>query len=125
MMSGVRVPLRPPFHCPAVDQTDNLRSHGKADRLPRILLASIYSLLMACPQIGRADGDTYFSLYSGDSTTQHSNLHILNGAKGTDVTFHGVAWNTDPLDPTIYYGIRLGMFDRRHPHWGVELNYTH
>lgn len=90
--------------------------------LPRLLLTI---LLVSLAAGARAQRDTYFSLFSGDSTTQHSSIHLVNAAKHTDIVFHGVTWETDPLDPAIYYGVRFGTFSVRHPHWGVELNFTH
>src|SRR5207249_5389508 len=32
---------------------------------------------------------------------------------------------SEASNPTPYYSLRFGAFGSRHPHWGLELNYTH
>src|SRR5207247_8469908 len=43
----------------------------------------------------------------------------------TRLTFHGVSWDDRSFEMPIYYGWRVTHYLKRHPDWGVALDFFH
>ncbi len=67
----------------------------------------------------------YFALYTGGSAARASDLHLIQPAFGTDVTYHGVNWAGKPQTDSPYYGFKIGYHPRNTPHVGFEFEYNH
>lgn len=94
---------------------------------PRVTIKSLL-LLIASQTLtwgGAVQAEDLVSAYTGSSFTRQSDLHIVQGAAGSDVTFRGVDWSARPLHPAPYYGLRYTHFFPASLAWGVAIDYTH
>jgi hypothetical protein len=69
--------------------------------------------------------ESYFSLYTGVSSTKDSDLHVQQPVHNTNATFHNVNWRGEPFESPPYYGYKFGRYSRTDPNWGVEYDFTH
>lgn len=87
--------------------------------VPRLLAA-------ACMLVSQfAFAEDLVSVYTGTSFTRNSDLHLRQGASGTDLVLHDIHWDAKPFSDAPYYGVRLTRFFDRNPQWGVALDFTH
>ena len=63
--------------------------------------------------------------YVGGARTAPSPLNVSQPARGTDLTFEGVSFESRSFDPPVYYGFRGGYFPRRMPSLGAEAEFIH
>ena len=69
--------------------------------------------------------DIVLSFYLGGSQTRPSDLHVVQQARGNDLTVHGMRWYGYPLRFEVYYGIRLIYTPPGHPWTRLAMDYTH
>ena len=67
----------------------------------------------------------YFSLYTGNTQTRRSDLHLTNPALGTNLYIRGVGFDAHPLKTSLYYGLRVGTFFKKRSPLGLDLELRH
>ena len=67
----------------------------------------------------------YFSVYTGRTAADSTDLTLLQPQFGTNVTYQHVDWNGKPFTQSPYYGVRIGYFFPRTPRLGLEFEYNH
>lgn len=85
------------------------------------LRALLALALFAARPVG---AETGLSVFIGKSFTHDSDVRLRQSGD-TRLTFHGVSWDDESFEMPIYYGFRVTHFLKRHPDWGVALDFFH
>ncbi len=67
----------------------------------------------------------YFSVYTGTTSAQSSDLHLIQPRLGTDVRYRDVNYEGRPFTGSPYYGVKFGYFLPKSPRVGLELEFNH
>ncbi|MBC8135466.1 MAG: outer membrane beta-barrel protein [Fibrella sp.] len=67
----------------------------------------------------------YFSVYTGATSAQSSDLRLTQPRLGTDVTYRDVNYEGKPFTGSPYYGFKVGYFLPKAPRVGFELEFNH
>ncbi len=85
---------------------------------------NIALLALALAAIGPARAETQLSFYLGKSFTNDSDVRLRQPG-GTRLNFRGVSWGDESFEMPVYYGFRVTHYPKRHPEWGVALDFFH
>lgn len=73
----------------------------------------------------RFSRSVYVAVYTGGTSSQSSDLRLVQPRAGTDVLYRDVNYEGRPFSGSPYYGLKVGYFLPKAPRIGLELEFNH